>query len=348
MSAQVPKAAPTWELVRKRNYVERLKHEKMPLDVINDLPELIRQGYEAVAEEDIVRLQWYGLYHDKPKVGQFMMRIKVPGGILTPHKLRTVGRLSQKFGNNYGELTTRQNIQLHGVRLEALPEIFATLREAGLTTQGGCGDTVRNITGCPVAGLNRDELFDVRPVLDAAARFFYGNREYSDLPRKHKITIAACPYQCNAPEIHCIALVGVIQNGRPGFAVRVGGGLSTWPRLSDDLRVFVPVEDAIPVLRAIIDVWKENLRYRMSRAKARIKFMVHVYVERLVRAYLDGRQDGESMQAFFSRHTDEELGAIATAAAPVQQPAKPVYAHPQRNTEGNDAWYQSATTTLLG
>ena len=111
----------------KRNYVERLKHEKAPMEVISDLPELIGQGYEAISEEDVVRLQWYGRYHDKPKVGHFMMRVKLPGGSLTPHKLRTIGRVSQDFGGDYGELTTRQNIQLHGMKLNDLPEIFATL-----------------------------------------------------------------------------------------------------------------------------------------------------------------------------------------------------------------------------
>jgi len=266
---------PTWDLVRKRNYVERLKHEKAPLQVIDDLPSLIDRGYEAISEEDVVRLQWYGLYHDKPKVGHFMMRVKLPGGRLTPHELRTIGGISQSFGKDYGELTTRQNIQLHGMKLNQLPEIFRTLNQAGLSTAGGCGDTVRNITGCPVSGLDRDEYFDARPFVDKAADFFYGNPDYCDLPRKHKITISSCPHQCNAPEINCISLIGIIRDGQPGFTVRVGGGLSTWPKLSDDLGVFVTVDDMIPVLCAIIDVWKEELKYRMSRVKSRLKFMVH-------------------------------------------------------------------------
>jgi len=265
---------PTWELIRKRNYVERLKHQKAPLAILDELPQLIAKGYEEVPEEDFVRLQWYGLYHDKPKVGRFMMRIKIAGGILAPAKLRTLGEISRGYGENYGELTTRQNVQLHSIELGALPEILRSLEGAGLTTATACGDTVRNITGCPVAGLARDELFDVRPVVEEAARFFTGSPAYSDLPRKHKITIAACPHQCNAPEIHCIALLGVIDGGREGFAVRIGGGLSTWPRLSDDLGIFVPREEALPVLRAIIDVWREDLESRLSRAKARVKFMV--------------------------------------------------------------------------
>lgn len=274
MAVSVNPTNPTWDVVLKRNSIERLKQEKFPLDIVQELPDLIHRGYEAIPEEDIVRLQWYGLYHDKPKIGYFMMRIKVPGGILTPRKLRAIGELSVRYGRNFGELSTRQNIQLHWIQLAHLPTIFATLEQAGLTTAGGCGDTVRNITGCPVSGIDQAELFETQPTVEAAARFFYGNRDYSNLPRKHKITISACPYQCNAPEINCIALVGAIKDGRPGFAVRVGGGLSTVPRLSRDLGVFVEVDDAILVLQAIIDIWQEDLTYRMSRVKARLKFMV--------------------------------------------------------------------------
>ncbi len=271
---KAPEVEPDWELVRKRNLVERLKHEKGGLAVLDDLPAMVAAGYEAVPEEDMVRLQWYGLYHDKPKVGSFMMRVKVPGGILTPGALRTLGGISQRFGRGHGELTTRQNIQLHWLAMACLPEVLATLDAGGLTTAGACGDNVRNITGCPVAGIDHDELFDCRELVREAADTFLRHREYSDLPRKHKITIAACPRQCNAPEMHCIALIGHLRHGVPGFAVRVGGGLSTWPRLADDLGVFVPRDAGIEVLRAILDVWREDRRYRLSRARARLKFMV--------------------------------------------------------------------------
>ncbi len=282
---QSMREAPSWDLVLKRNSIERLKRDKFPFEVLAEIPQLAAGGYEHIPEEDIVRLQWYGLYHDKPKVGTFMLRVKVPGGILSPRGLSAIGGISRRYGNNSGELSTRQNIQLHWIRLEAVPEIFSALEQAGLTTVCGCGDTVRNITGCPVAGLERDELFDATALIAEAAQFFKGNREYSDLPRKHKITIATCPYQCNAPEINCVGLVGVRLPGsissaegeRLGFAVRVGGGQTSTPRLARHLGVFVDLADAIPVLRAILDVWKSDPRYRISRVKARLKFMIDDY-----------------------------------------------------------------------
>ncbi|GAC1463791.1 MAG: hypothetical protein PVSMB7_05930 [Chloroflexota bacterium] len=224
--------APTMELVLRRNSIERLKREKSPFALMDELPELIARGYEDISEEDMVRFTWYGLYHDKPKMGSFMMRVKVPSGILTPQQFRTIGELSRRFGRNDGELTTRQNVQLHWIELAHLPDIFETFSSVGLTTTGACGDTVRNVTGCPVAGIDHNELFDATLLVHEASEFFSGNREYSDLPRKHKITISTCAHHCNAPAINCIALVGVIHEGRPGYAVRVGGGLSSAPRIS--------------------------------------------------------------------------------------------------------------------
>jgi len=283
------RAAPDWDLVLKRNSIERLKREKFPLDIVEEWPELAQRSYLDISEEDIVRLQWYGLYHDKPKVGTFMLRIKVPSGVLSPPQLRTIGEFSVRFGRDQAEFATRQNIQLHWITLAAMTEIFQTLNSVGLNLAGGCGDTVRNITGCPVAGLSAEELFDTRPIVEEAAGFFYGNREYSDLPRKHKITIAACPQQCNAPEINCIALVGAIREGRPGFAVRVGGGLSSTPRLSRDLGVFVEPGEAVEVLRGLLDIWKTDLKYRVSRVKARFKFLVDDYGPELLREKLEER-----------------------------------------------------------
>jgi sulfite reductase beta subunit-like hemoprotein len=199
--------APTKDLVLRRNSIERLKEDKFPLDIVDELPQLIALGYEAVPEEDIVRLNWWGLTHDKPKLGTFMVRIKVAGGQLTPDQPRGVGRISQEWGEDYGELTTRQGLQLHHVRLDELPDVLAAIKDTGLTTVGGEGDTVRNITSCPVSGIQPDEPFDVRQVIAEVADFFWGNPDYSNLPRKHKYGISACPGQCDAPEIQMDEIV---------------------------------------------------------------------------------------------------------------------------------------------
>jgi len=280
---------PSWDLVLKRNSVERLKHELFPTELAGQWNRLVETPYEKLPEEDIVRLQWFGMYHDKPKVGTFMMRVKIPSGILSPAGLRVIGEISEQFGRNQGELTTRQNIQLHYITLDKAPEIFERLKAVGLTTMGGCGDVVRNITGCPVAGVDRDELFDVTSLVREAADFFYGNREYSDLPRKHKITISSCRFQCNAPEINCIALVAMEKDGREGFAVRVGGGQSSTPRLSRHLGVFITRDQAMDVLRAIIDVWRSTTEYRISRVKARLKFMIDDYGPEEFRRLVEAR-----------------------------------------------------------
>jgi ferredoxin-nitrite reductase len=286
----VPKREPpSRELVLKRNSVERLKHELFPTELEEQWQRLVDTSYEKLPEEDIVRLQWFGMYHDKPKIGTFMMRVKIPSGILSAAGLQTIGEISEHFGRDQGELTTRQNIQLHYITLDHFPEILERLKAVGLTTMGGCGDVVRNITGCPVAGVSRDELFDVTGMVREAAGFFYGNREYSDLPRKHKISISACPFQCNAPEINCVAMVATIKDGRQGFAVRVGGGQSSTPRLSRHLGVFVPAGEVIAVLRAILDVWRLTTEYRISRVKARLKFMVDDYGIEGFRALVEGR-----------------------------------------------------------
>jgi sulfite reductase (ferredoxin) len=182
--------------------------------------------------------------------------------------------VSNRFGRGDAELSTRQCVQLHWLELAALPDVLGALEEAGITTAGGCGDTVRNITGCPLQGIAHDELFDCSDVVEAAAELFYGNPEFTNLPRKHKYSISSCAHRCNAPEINCVSLVGAIHEGREGFAVLVGGGLSSVPRIARELGVFVPKAEAVEVLGAITQAWSHDLRYRVSRVKARLKFMI--------------------------------------------------------------------------
>ena len=264
----------TWDLVLKRNSVERLKREKPPLGIVDELPALIAAGYENVAEEDIVRLKWWGLYHDKPKIGTFMLRIKLPAGLATPAQLRTIGEVSNRYGR--GSASSRR-----GRTSSSTTSSSPRCRTCSPASRPRA-DQRRRLRrrrpqhhGLPGAAVSRTTSSSTpRPWCEEAAEFFYGNPEYSDLPRKHKITIAACADRCNAPEINCISLVGVLRDGQPGFGVLVGGGLSSVPRLARDLGVFVRLDEALPVMRALLDAWKEDPNYRISRVKARMKFMV--------------------------------------------------------------------------
>src|SRR5690242_15900298 len=137
---RAPAPPPDWELVYKRNPVERIKRDKSPLGILDELPGLIAAGYEQMPEEDMVRLKWWGLYHDKPKIGTFMLRVKLAGGIVTPPQLRAIGEISNRFGRGEAELSTRQNVQLHYLELGALPDVFDLLHGASLTSAGACGD----------------------------------------------------------------------------------------------------------------------------------------------------------------------------------------------------------------
>src|SRR3954463_8393216 len=127
-----PRPPADWDLVYKRNPVERIKRDKAPLGIREELPALIAAGYENVAEEDVVRLQWWGLYHDKPKIGTFMLRVKIPSGHLTPAKLRAIGEVSNRYGKGAGELTTRQCVQIHHLELARLGDVLDHLETAGI------------------------------------------------------------------------------------------------------------------------------------------------------------------------------------------------------------------------
>ena len=318
--SQADKPAPDWDLVYKRNYIERLKRDKPPMHVREELPELIGRGYEDVPEEDMVRLYWYGLAHDKPKIGTFMVRVKVAGGLVNAAQLRALATIAEKYGRNEAELTTRQGIQLHWVEMSRLPDVMADLEAVGLSTSGAEGDTVRNITGCPVAGLTAGEPFDTTSVLREVANYFYGNPEYSNLPRKHKYTISGCPSQCNAPEISDVALIATVKDGRSGFGLRVGGGMANTPRISQDMGVFIPVEETVESLAAVTNAWANDLRYRISRARARIKFMVDDYgvdgmrakiEEQLGRRFEDGAAHGPTDDAdHIGAHPQKQAGLV--------------------------------------
>ncbi len=206
-----------------------------------------------------------------------MVRIRIPNGLLAGHQVRVIADLAAKYARGLIDITVRQNIQLHWVRIEDLPDLLERLWRAGLTTLGSCGDDTRNITGCPLAGVDAEEVFDASQLALDVSRFFVGNAEFYNLPRKFKISLAACKAWCSYPEINDIGLTGLLRKRHGfeerGFSLRVGGGLSTQPHLAQRLNAFVGWNQVIPVVRTIAEIFRDADVLRQSREKARLKFL---------------------------------------------------------------------------
>ncbi|MBX0296350.1 nitrite/sulfite reductase [Haloarcula nitratireducens] len=285
------------------NTVERWKQEKHPLDVVEDVKRYAARelSFEEIAERagdgEWERLKWAGLYAHGRQDGYFMLRTKVPGGLLTPAQAETVGDVAAEFatapeeyggetqnpvwGDAFLDITTRQDVQMHWIEIEDVPEIWARYDEVGLTTIQGCGDSARNVLGCPAAGLAGHECFDAQPVVDAVSDFFTENREYANLPRKFKMTITGCRRDCAQSQINDVGLTpakkaldgDAARGGHYGFHVRVGGGLSDGPRMASTLDVFVRPEDAVEFCRAVAQTFKE-LGDRNNRGVCRMRYLV--------------------------------------------------------------------------
>jgi len=203
----------------------------------------------------------------------FMMRIAIPGGRATTQQVRTIGRLAREHGRNLADITTRQAIQLHWLTIESLPEVVDALDSIGLSPRGACGDVVRNVTGCPLAGIDGAELMDATPIALAISRALQGKTEFYNLPRKFKITVTGCPVWCSYPEINDIGLTAVRNGDEIGFSVRVGGGLSSEPHLGVKLDAFVRPDQAVHVARGIAEIFRAQLGLRESRDRARLKYL---------------------------------------------------------------------------
>ncbi|MBI2301030.1 MAG: nitrite/sulfite reductase, partial [Armatimonadetes bacterium] len=170
--------------------VERIKREKDGLDVWDDILRYSREGFDAIDPEDFERFKWYGVYRQKPNDGHFMIRLRLPNGELHAHQLELIADITEHYARGFGDITTRQNIQLHWITIEDIPYLFSRLNAVGVTTVAACGDDPRNIVGCPVHGVDCDELYDARPLVDEVHRLYVGNREFSNLPRKFKTSIS--------------------------------------------------------------------------------------------------------------------------------------------------------------
>jgi len=264
--------------------LERSKLERHPLDVLADVVDVYAAGGPSAVDAvpgEWERLKWAGLYPQRQGPDRLMLRIKVPGGRLRADQARAVGALAGRFarppeggGASVVDITTRQDLQLHWIAFADVPEIWETLGSVGLTTHQACGDGPRNVTCCPVSGIDAEEVVGALGVAEALSAHFSGRRSTANLPRKLKIAVSGCVEDCVRAEINDIALVPAEPpSGAPGFNLLVGGGLSDGPRLASDLDVFVAPDEAVEVVSGVVALFAE-LGNREHRGMARLKYLV--------------------------------------------------------------------------
>jgi sulfite reductase (ferredoxin) len=274
------------------NAAEQIKKENDGMAVRERIDRIFAPGgFRAIGKQDLrSRLRWWGLYTQRTqgvpgeRTGSaepeeledefFMLRIRIDGGVMTSEQLRAIAWASEEFGRDVADITDRQNVQLHWIRIEDVPAIFERLDGVGITTAEACGDTPRVILGCPLAGVQAAEVLDATPQIRAIRDRYIGTTEFSNLPRKYKTSISGCAAQCTNPEINDVAFVGVEhpQLGL-GYDLWVGGGLSTNPMFAKRLGAFVEPERVPEVWAAVTTLFREY-GYRRSRNHARLKFLV--------------------------------------------------------------------------
>ena len=275
----------------KAQRAERLKRAMNPWDGLDEIRRFAREGFSSIPPEWIgTYFRWWGVYTQGDGAGvtggqggegkalqRFMVRIRIPNGMMTSNQLRKIADLTRRYTNGTADLTVRQNIQLHWVTIESLPEVLDGLWQVGLNTIGACGDVARNVTGCPVAGVDADELVDASPLVLETSQFMAGNADFYNLPRKFKISIAGCRSWCSYPEINDIGLTAITRyvGGKPevGFSLRVAGGLSAEPHLGSRLNVFVRWNQVLPVVKGIAELFRDSDVLREHRERARLKFL---------------------------------------------------------------------------
>jgi sulfite reductase (ferredoxin) len=275
----------------KAQRVERLKREFNPWDGLEQIRRFAREGFHSIPPEWIgTYFRWWGVYTQGDGAGvvggkggegralpYFMVRIRIPNGFLKSQQLRTIADLTQRYARGIADITVRQNIQLHWITIEALPELLEELWAVGLNTTGACGDVTRNVTGCPVAGVDADEFCDASPLALAVNEMLAGNADFYNLPRKFKISISGCRVWCPYPEINDVGLTATTRtlagHSETGFSLRVGGGLSTDPFLGARLNAFVRWQQVLPVVKGIAELFRDSSQLREHRERARLKFL---------------------------------------------------------------------------
>ncbi|THA34220.1 nitrite/sulfite reductase [Streptomyces sp. A1277] len=271
---------------------EQLKKDDDSLNVRTRIETIYsKRGFDSIDPNDLRgRMRWWGLYTQR-RAGidggktavlepeeledkYFMMRVRIDGGKLTTRQLRVIGEISQEYARGSADITDRQNVQMHWIRIEDVPAIWEKLEAVGLSTTEACGDCPRTMIGSPVAGIAADEIIDGTPALEEIHARYIGSPEFSNLPRKFKTAISGSPVQDVVHEINDIAFVGVEhpEHG-PGFDLWVGGGLSTNPRLAERLGAWVPLDEVADVWAGVVGIFRDY-GYRRLRNRARLKFLV--------------------------------------------------------------------------
>jgi sulfite reductase (ferredoxin) len=274
------------------NKNEELKKNDDGLNVRDRIIDIYaKRGFDSIDPADLRgRFRWFGLYTQR-RAGidggktatlepedlddrYFMLRIRIDGGQLSGGQLATVADVSRRFARGTADVTDRQNIQLHWVQIEDVPAIWEALESVGLSTTEACGDTPRVILGCPLAGIDAEEILDATPVIRQTAARYVGDPAFSNLPRKYKSAMSGCAVQCTVHEINDVAFVGVPgPDGEPGYDLWAGGGLSTNPMIGKRLGAFVPPAQVPEVWAGITSVFRDY-GYRRLRHRARLKFLM--------------------------------------------------------------------------
>jgi sulfite reductase (ferredoxin) len=274
------------------NPTERLKRDSDGLDVRQRILDVYAHtGFGGIDPSDLRgRFRWMGLYTQRAQGipggktatlepeeledSYFMMRIRTDGGALSAEQLRVIAGISTEFGRDIADVTDRQNIQLHWIAIEDVPEIWRRLDAVGLQTTEACGDVPRGMLNCPLAGIAEDEVIDASGVLAETVAKYVGNPEFSNLPRKWKTSMSGCADQCAEPELDDVSFVGVrTEDGEVGYDLWVGGGLSTNPRFADRIGVFVRPDQVPDVWAAVTSIFRDY-GYRRARNHARMKFLM--------------------------------------------------------------------------
>jgi sulfite reductase (ferredoxin) len=293
-SNRPPRGEGQWALGYREplNPNERFKKDSDGLDVRERILNIYAHtGFGGIDPTDLRgRMRWMGLYTQRaPGIPggktavlepeeledpYFMLRVRIDGGQLSADQLRVIGAISTEFGRDVADVTDRQNVQLHWIRIEDVPEIWRRLEDVGLSTTEACGDTPRVMLGCPLAGLLEDEVLDASDVIAETVDKYLGDRAFSNLPRKWKTSMSGCVDHCTGHEINDVSFVGVVNaEGEAGYDLWVGGGLSTNPKLAQRLGVFVRPDQVSDVWAACTSVFRDY-GYRRQRNHARVKFLM--------------------------------------------------------------------------